>query len=77
MFSFIGLDVSDTPVGLTWPLGAASLVLLDSSFSDVEVAVSEGVPGNGKPRTTLAQSFEVILELILQGAPGSVDPLRP
>ena len=49
MFSFIGLDVSDTPVGLTWPLGAASLVLLDSSFSDVEVAVSEGVPGNGNP----------------------------
>lgn len=32
MFTFVGLEISDSPIGITWPLGAASLILVDSTF---------------------------------------------
>ena len=47
VFSFIGLSISDCPVGISWPSGAASLLLLDSTFDSVGIAVNESVPGNG------------------------------
>ena len=47
VFTFVGLEISDTPIGITWPLGAASLILIDSTFTNVNVGISEGAPGNG------------------------------
>lgn len=47
VFTFVGLEISDTPIGITWPMGAASLILIDSTFTNVNVGISEGVPGNG------------------------------
>ena len=40
VFSFIGLSISDCPVGISWPSGAASLLLLDSTFDSVGIAVT-------------------------------------
>ena len=47
VFTFVGLEISDSPIGITWPLGAASLILVDSTFENVNVGISEGEPGNG------------------------------
>lgn len=47
VFTFVGLGINDCPIGITWPLGAASLLLIDSNFTNVVEAISEGVPGNG------------------------------
>ncbi len=43
----IGLKITDCPVGISWPSGGASLLLLDSTFESVDIAVNESVPGNG------------------------------
>lgn len=43
----IGLTITDCPVGISWPSGGASLLLLDSTFDSVGVAVNESIPGNG------------------------------
>ena len=47
VFTFVGLTITNTPIAITWPKGAASLILLDSKFEDVPQVISEGVPGNG------------------------------
>ena len=38
VFSFVGLTISDCPIGITWPKGAASLILLDSEFKNLGVS---------------------------------------
>ena len=47
VFTFVGLSISNVPIGISWPLGAASMILIDSNFTNVVQAISEGVPGNG------------------------------
>eukprot|EP01052_Picozoa_sp_SAG31_P053900 SAG31_NODE_14053_length_830_cov_0.749658_1_plen_176_part_01 len=35
VFTFVGLSIADVPIGISWPLGAASLIIIDSNFTNI------------------------------------------
>lgn len=75
VFSFMHLKISNCPIGITWPKGAASLILLDSEFSNVTVGIAEAVPGNGFFLLDRVSTSNV--SVMIAGSPAPPDPSPP
>ena len=72
VFTFVDLKISDCPIGIVWPQGASSLLLLDSKFTNIGVAISESTKANGFflfDRVTTSN----VTTMIATGKPPSAD----